>query len=131
MIWGFPKMQLGDRWAHLNRIIKLSKDGNGYIYFDNKNEDEINKLYKLWNLINTDVKLNIIYKQHENIPQADGVVEFPFPYYQTKKQWVSDSKKEYDICFQIKTNQESAEWLPIKNFTQKNLDDFKSKIAKK
>jgi hypothetical protein len=131
MIWGFPKMQLGDRWAHLNRIIKLSKDGNGYIYFDNKNEDEINKLYKLWNLINTDVKLNIIYKQHVNIPQADGVVEFPFPYYQTKKQWVSDSKKEYDICFQIKTNQESAEWLPIKNFTQKNLDDFKSKIAKK
>lgn len=130
MIWGFPKMQLGDRWAHFNRIIKFSKDGNGFIYFDNKSEDEINKLYELWNLIDTNVKLNIVY-EYCNPPQADGVLEFPYPYYKTKKQWSHLNNKKYDICYQIKTTQESAEWLPIKNFTEKNISDFENKIASK
>lgn len=130
MIWGFPKQQLGDRWAHLNRVIKFSENNIGNIFFENNTEEEIDKLRNLWNLIDTNVKLNIEYKNN-NFNRANGVVEFPYPYYKTKKQWIASSKKEYDICFQIKTSIGSAEWLPIKNFTPKNLEEFEEKIRSK
>jgi hypothetical protein len=130
MIWGFPKPQLGDRWSHLNRVIKFSKNNIGNIFFENNTEEEIGKIRNLWDLIDTNVKLNIIYQSNDFHP-ADGVVEFPYPYYKTKEQWLSNTEKEYDICFQIKTSASSAEWLPIKNFTSKNFEDFEKKIRSK
>lgn len=128
MIWGFPKKQLGDRWAHLNRIIKCSNDGLGKIYFDNQSESEIKKVKSLWDLIDTDIQLEFVYENNINFKQAEGVVEFPFPYYKTKKQWLDSSQKKYDICYQTHTNLKSANWLPIKNFTENDKNEFERKI---